>query len=128
MLNNVYQFLRINDYWRNIDKNILFGFHSVFLVFFFFFINTSLAGERLDKDFYHYFLRHLIFDSLLFSNVLYFILQCFIFKKINNTFFYSFILLMLVPVIGIEVKGAQRWLDMYVLRLQPIEIIKPFLF
>ena len=33
---------------------------------------------------------------------------------------------MLVPVIGIEVKGAKRWLDFYLFRFQPIELIKPF--
>ena len=32
----------------------------------------------------------------------------------------------LVPFIGIEVKGAKRWLDFYFFRLQPIEILKPF--
>ena len=32
----------------------------------------------------------------------------------------------LVPIIGVEVKGAKRWLDFYFLRLQPIEILKPF--
>ena len=37
----------------------------------------------------------------------------------------SFILLALVPIIGIEVKGAKRWLDFYFFRLQPIEILKP---
>ena len=38
----------------------------------------------------------------------------------------SFILLALVPISGIEVKGAQRWIDLYFFRLQPIEILKPF--
>ena len=37
-----------------------------------------------------------------------------------------FILLILVPIIGVEVKGAKRWLDFYLFRLQPIEILKPF--
>ena len=37
----------------------------------------------------------------------------------------SFILLALVPIIGIEVKGAKRWLDLYFFKLQPIEILKP---
>ena len=32
----------------------------------------------------------------------------------------------LVPIIGIEVKGAKRWLDLYFFRLQPIELLKPF--
>ena len=36
--------------------------------------------------------------------------------------------MLLVPVIGIEVKGSQRWLDLFILpRLQPIELVKPFL-
>jgi cell division protein FtsW len=30
-----------------------------------------------------------------------------------------------VPIIGIEVKGAKRWLDFYFFRLQPIELVKP---
>jgi cell division protein FtsW len=36
-------------------------------------------------------------------------------------------LLLLVPIIGIEVKGSKRWLDLFFLpRLQPIELVKPF--
>ena len=38
----------------------------------------------------------------------------------------SFIMLALVPILGVEVKGAKRWLDVYFFRLQPIEILKPF--
>ena len=36
--------------------------------------------------------------------------------------------LLLVPLIGIEVKGSKRWIDLYMLpRFQPIELVKPFL-
>ena len=38
----------------------------------------------------------------------------------------SFVFLALVPIIGVEVKGAKRWLDLYFFRLQPIELLKPF--
>ena len=31
-----------------------------------------------------------------------------------------------MPIIGVEVKGAKRWLDFTFFRLQPIEILKPF--
>ena len=31
-----------------------------------------------------------------------------------------------MPIIGVEVKGAKRWVDLYFFRLQPIEILKPF--
>jgi cell division protein FtsW len=47
-------------------------------------------------------------------------------KLVMPMFVISFIFLALVPIIGVEVKGAKRWLDFYFLRLQPIEILKPF--
>ena len=34
--------------------------------------------------------------------------------------------LVLVPIIGIEVKGAKRWLNLYLFNFQPIEFLKPF--
>ena len=47
-------------------------------------------------------------------------------KLVIPLFILTFVLLSLVPIIGIEVKGAKRWLDMYFFRLQPIELLKPF--
>ena len=47
-------------------------------------------------------------------------------KFITPLFIISFIFLALVPFIGVEVKGAKRWLDFYLFRLQPIELLKPF--
>ena len=41
-------------------------------------------------------------------------------------FIISFLFLALVPLIGVEVKGAKRWLDFHFFRLQPIELLKPF--
>ena len=49
----------------------------------------------------------------------------FIVKFTSHLFIISLILLALVPIIGVEVKGAKRWLDLYFFRLQPIEILKP---
>ena len=43
-------------------------------------------------------------------------------------FIVTFFLLAIVPIIGVEVKGAKRWIDFYLFRLQPVEILKPFLF
>ena len=47
-------------------------------------------------------------------------------KIIIPLFIIFFILLFMVPFVGIEVKGAKRWLDFYFFRLQPIELLKPF--
>ena len=47
-------------------------------------------------------------------------------RLIVPLFAVSFVFLALVPIIGVEAKGAKRWLDFYFFRLQPIEILKPF--
>ncbi len=130
MLKNLINSERISDYWRNIDKNILFSFLALFFlgIFFSFSSTSSLAGERLNKDFYHYFTRHLIFSTLAILVMFYisYIKKSFLKKLIIPIFVISLILLILVPIIGVEIKGAKRWLDLFFFRLQPIELIKPF--
>jgi len=130
MLKNLINPERISDYWRNIDKNILFSFLVLFFlgIFFSFSSTSSLAGERLNKDFYHYFSRHLIFSIFAIFVMFYisYIKLSFLKKLILPIFVMSLILLILVHFIGIEIKGAKRWLDLIIFRLQPIELIKPF--
>ena len=129
MLKNLFKF-EFNNYWRNIDKNILFGFFILFFLglFFSFSSTSSLAGERLNKTYYFFFSKHLIFTVLAFFIMFIFsALETSILKKIIVPFFILFfILLILVPIIGVEVKGAKRWLNFYFFRLQPIELLKPF--
>ena len=118
------------NYWRNIDKKIFVSFIILFFLgLFFSFSSTSpLAGERLNKDYYFFFSKHLIFTFLaLVIMILISTISTHILKKMIIPFFiFSFIFLALVPLIGVEVKGAKRWLDFYFFRLQPIEILKPF--
>ena len=129
MLENSFKFILIN-YWRSIDKKILISFFILFFLgLFVSFSSTSfLAGERLNKDYYFFFTKHLIFTSL--AKIIMFIISIIkteiIIKLITPMFILSFILLLIVPVIGVEVKGAKRWIDLYLFRLQPIEILKPF--
>ena len=129
MLENSFKAQLIN-YWRNIDKKIFFCFVILFALglFFSFSSTSSLAGERLNKDYYFFFLKHLTFTFLALTIMfLISVLETSLLKKfITPLFIFSFIFLALVPVIGIEVKGAKRWLDFYFFRLQPIEILKPF--
>ena len=128
MLKNSFQFLLIN-YWRSLDKKILFCFFILFFlgIFFSFSSTSSLAGERLNKDYYFFFSKHLFFTFLAIIIMLIIsAVKTEIFVKfVFPLFLISFILLALVPIIGIEVKGAKRWIDLYLFRLQPIEILKP---
>ena len=130
MLKNFINSERLSDYWRNIDKNILFSFLALFFlgIFFSFSSTSSLAGERLNKDFYHYFSRHLMFAIIAVSVmfIISYMKKSFLKKIIFPIFIVSLFLLILVPFLGVEIKGAKRWLDFFFFRLQPIEITKPF--
>ena len=122
--------IKLLNYWRNIDKKIFFCFLILFSLglFFSFSSTSSLAGERLNKDYYFFFSKHLIFTFLsLILMIFISIIETSILKKfVIPLFLISFLFLALVPIIGVEVKGAKRWLDFYFFRLQPIEILKPF--
>jgi len=125
---NSFKFLFLN-YWRSMDKKIFFCFFILFFLglFFSFSSTSSLAGERLNKDYYFFFTKHLIF-TLLALNLMILISAIkteLLIKLVVPLFLISFISLALVPIIGVEIKGAKRWLDVYFFRLQPIEILKP---
>ena len=129
MLRNLFSF-KFSDYWRNIDKNILLCFIILFFLglFFSFSSTSSLAGERLNKTYYFFFSKHLIF-SILSLLIMFMIsaIETSLLKKLVIPFFiFFFLLLILVPIIGVEVKGAKRWLNLYFFRIQPIELLKPF--
>ena len=129
MLKNFFK-NNVKNYWRNIDKAIFISFLLLFIlgVFFSFASTSTLAGERLNKDYYFFFSKHLIFAiSAIFLMVLVSTIQFNFFKKILiPIFLITLIFLILVLFFGIEVKGSKRWLNLFFFRFQPVEFIKPF--
>ena len=128
MQKNIFK-IKFQNYWRNIDKNILISFLILFFLglFFSFSSTSSLAGERLNKDYYFFFTKHFIFMtfSVLIMIIISYV-ELGILKKTVLPLFVLFVfLLLLVPIIGVEVKGAKRWLSFYLFRIQPIEFVKP---
>jgi len=120
----------LKNYWRNVDKTIFVSFLLLFVlgIFFSFASTSTLAGERLNKDYYFFFSKHLIFAiSAVFLMILISSIQLVFFKKILiPIFIISMISLVLVLFFGVEVKGSKRWLDLLFFRFQPIEFVKPF--
>tara|TARA_B100000963_G_scaffold136920_1_gene119122 strand:+ start:5249 stop:6373 length:1125 start_codon:yes stop_codon:yes gene_type:complete len=119
-------------WWKNIDKFILTLIILLFLVgLFFSLVSTSLiASDKLNTNDYLFFFKHLIFLCIGVFFIFFFSsMDRENLFKISIIFFAaSIILLLLVPLIGIEVKGSKRWIDLYLLpRFQPIELVKPFL-
>ena len=119
------------SWWRNIDKTILSLILLLFFLgLFFSFSSTSpVIGEKLNKESYFFFLKHFVFVVIALIIIFFISLQKRETIKTYLPYFFliSLLLLLLVPFIGIEVKGAKRWLDLpFLPRFQPIEILKPF--
>ena len=119
-------------WWKNIDKSIFFLITLLFAIgLFFSLVSTSLiASDKLDTNSYFFFFKHLIYIGIGISIILIFssLSTEQLFKYSIILFFISLTSLFLVPIIGVEVKGSKRWMDLFFLpRFQPIEILKPFL-
>lgn len=129
MLKNFFK-KNVKNYWRNIDKSIFISFLLLFIlgIFFSFSSTSSLAGERLNKDYYFFFSKHLIFaiSAILLMISISFIQLEFFKKILIPIFIIAVISLVLVLFFGVEVKGSKRWLNLLFFRFQPIEFVKPF--
>jgi len=123
-------FFKTKNYWRNLDKQILVSFVFLFILgLFFSFSSTSfIADERLNKDYYFFFQKHLLYTFVSFSLMMALSLSdtSLLNKILLPIFLVFFITMVLVPFLGIEIKGAKRWLNFYIFRFQPVEFIKPF--
>ena len=120
------------EWWKNIDKLIFFKIILLFITgLFFSLVSTSLiVSDKLETNDYTFFFKHLLFVFL--GIIIIFLLSSIneakLFKFSQIIFVFSLISLLLVPIIGVEVNSAQRWIDLYFLpRFQPIELVKPFL-
>ena len=120
------------DWWKNIDKFIFALIILLFIIgLFFSLVSTSLlVSDKLNTNDYAFFFKHLSF--VLLGIVIIFVVSYIdeerLFKFSPIVFVLSLISLFLVPLIGVEVNSAQRWIDLFFLpRFQPIELVKPFL-
>ena len=120
------------QWWKNIDKFIFLLIVLLFCIgLFFSLVSTSLvASDKLNTNDYSFFFKHCIF-ILLGLFIIFFLssIDKETLLKFSIIFFIiSLIFLILVPFIGVEVKGSKRWIDLNFLpRFQPIELVKPFL-
>ncbi len=120
------------EWWKNIDKLIFLIIFSFFIIgLFFSLVSTSLiASDRLETNSYFFFFKHLAYICLGIFVIIFFssLNRNYLYKISILLFMITLFSLILVPIIGIEVKGSKRWIDIFFLpRFQPIELFKPFL-
>ena len=131
MLNNNSIYTFYYDWWKNIDKTIFLLIVLLFsLGLFFSLASTSLiASDKLDTNNYFFFFKHLAYICLGIATLFFLSLlsEKNLFMVSIFLFFISLFALFLVSIIGTEVNGAKRWIDLFFLpRFQPIELVKPF--
>lgn len=120
----------VAKWWRNVDKQILFLFAFLLLLglFFSFSSTTSVMSEKMNKQTYFFFIKHLIFVSI--SLFLIFMISIQekdkLIKILTYLFILSVVLLFLTLIVGVEIKGSKRWMgfDPFI-RFQPVELLKP---
>ena len=117
-------------WWRNVDKQILFLFALLLLLglFFSFSSTTSLMSDKMNKQTYFFFIKHLIFVSISLFLIFAISLQekDKLIKYLPFLFFISILILALVPIFGVEIKGSKRWVDLPIFPIfQPVELVKP---
>jgi cell division protein FtsW len=120
----------VAKWWRNVDKQILFLFAFLLLLglFFSFSSTTSVMSEKMNKQTYFFFIKHLIFVSI--SLFLIFVISIQkkdkLIKILTYLFIVSIVLLFLTLIVGVEIKGSRRWMAFDPLpRFQPVELLKP---
>ena len=120
----------VAKWWRNIDKQILFLFAFLLLLglFFSFSSTTSVMSDKMNKQMYFFFIKHLIFVSI--SLLLIFMISIQeknkLTKVLTYLFIFSTVLLFLTLIVGVEIKGSMRWVAFDPLpRFQPVELLKP---
>ena len=120
------------EWWKNIDKTLFTLIIVLFsLGLFFSLASTSLiASDKLETNNYFFFFKHLAY---IFIGIIILIFFSSLSRKNLFTlslylFIVSLFFLLLVPIMGTEIKGAKRWLNLFFLpRFQPTELVKPFI-
>jgi len=128
--NSIYKFYY--EWWKNIDKTLFILIIFLFsLGLFFSLVSTSLiASDKLDTNNYFFFFKHLTYIFIGMIILIFFssLSKENLFKMSFYLFLITLIFLFLVPVLGTEVNGSKRWLNLFFLpRFQPIELVKPFI-
>ena len=132
MLSNNLIYKSYYNWWKNINKTVLLLITILFgLGLFFSLVSTSLiASDKLNTNSYYFFAKHLLFIAIGAFFIIYFssLNHNDLIKVSKLLFIFFLFFLILVPFFGVEVKGSKRWIDLpFLLRFQPIELLKPFL-
>ncbi len=118
-----------HDFWMDYNKSILW--YITILLGLGVVMVASVTFELVADDAFHYTIKKLSYIalSLILATIICFVPASTIFNRGGSLVFVSIIFLLLVflPMIGKEVKGSYRWLDLQFFTVQPSEFVKLFM-
>lgn len=120
----------IGRWWWTVDRYLLFSVITLMIAgFIFSFAASPPVAERLGLESYHFVKRHALFlipSLLIFLGVS--LLTPKQVRRLALLVFAGGVILMIVTLfIGLEIKGARRWISVAGFSLQPSEFVKPAL-
>ncbi len=119
---------RINILWWTVDRWLLAGFLSLLVVGSVLVLASSPpVARRIGMEPYHFVIRQWVFVLLSFITMLWFAtLERRTIRRLASIGLLGTLVIMaLLPVLGMDAKGATRWLKLGPLSLQPSEFMKP---
>lgn len=119
---------RIAEWWWTVDRSMLAALFAI--IGFGVMLVTAASpavANRIDVTEGHFILKHMIFlfPSVLLMIGLSFCQPKMIWRIATLVLAGSLFLMFLVPFVGAETKGAQRWISLGFFSVQPSEFIKP---
>ena len=113
--NSIYKFYY--KWWKNINKTLFVLIMFLFsLGLFFSLVSTSLiVSDKLETNNYFFFFKQFLYILIGMIVLIFFssLSKEKLFKISFYLFFVSLFFLFLVPVLGTEVKGSKRWLNLF---------------
>lgn len=126
-MNDFANFGALLKWWRSIDKYLLSAFTIlIFLGIFFIFSATPVIAKKLNLDRFYFVWKHFCYMVPAIGVML--AISMLDAKQIRRLsvilFIISFILLIFLPIVGTEIKGAKRWISLKFFVLEPSEVLK----
>lgn len=117
-------------WWKDLHKPTIYSIFSLVIIGLFAVFSASYqAGETIHAGNLYYFKKHVIFVAI--GIVLFFIISIQSTESILKLGMIGFVcciflLFATISLSGKSVKGAERWIDLRFITLQPSELLKPF--
>jgi len=118
----------VAEWWRTVDKPLLWGILLIALFgFLMSFAASPPVADRLDLSEFHFIERHAVFLALSLTVMfaVSFLRPHVVRRSALLLFAVSIMALMATLVVGLEFKGARRWINIFGQQIQPSEFVKP---